>query len=763
MTVNVPETKVKTTRMKKGGTVWLNPKEKKEVLKLMDDRQPKVTVIIPCSNQYVKICEAFNSVFPELGDNDRLIIADQGSTDGTNANSFAADPRITFIRYPRASALEIINFAIVNVVQTKYVMLLSPMSTLPKGAILDVRQAIGTSDNHSLILCKNIGKDAWKTQELHPKFSYTGYIFQKTDAINAGLFDISNEGVAPALFIDKMMRAGYPIDTRVIRVSTSYQKIEKVGFDQGVYEKLVKKLKHTEYSNVDLKPTTFFIMDKQMVQLEFLLNQVRLPDDEIVRFGAVNPTTFLKKFHNAVSKAKHDRIIILRAIQDNVLTYDSVTNLRVQMKSDKILHSGIEDGVTSIGLFKKLYMKPKGNTHDVDTIIKYITKKNKMNPTMANLVIHPRRQKTETTMRGGEQVEERIDPGVDTVRRKRQHQVVWTKGKGKHKKVRKAVQQKQRTTRVGLPSHSMKWNRVQDLPGVPGLPGRKPKVLLISDVRGWAWHYKSQQIQKHLSDEFNIDIVWLLGRGASRIKDRTHDLYVTFGYSYVDYLKSIAPRKKITGITAHRPHSVLSPQMRKAAVVHANSMMLYKELQTMHNIVYYLPNGVDEELFIPHDIPKERDNIVVGHVGKLSVMKGQEEYIKPAIQRAGAVAKFHFNDYTNAVPLNQMPSIYQGMDVFIVASKEDGTPNPALEAAACGIPIISNHIGNMPEFIEDGVNGFLVDKHVNAYVEKINWLRDNRARLVEMGQNARKTVEEGWTWRVQSDHWRRMFKEVLRI
>ena len=67
----------------------------------------------------------------------------------------------------------------------------------------------------------------------------------------------------------------------------------------------------------------------------------------------------------------------------------------------------------------------------------------------------------------------------------------------------------------------------------------------------------------------------------------------------------------------------------------------------------------------------------------------------------------------------------------------------------------------MPEFIKDGYNGFLVDRDVNAYVEKINWFKEHPEKIVEMGMNARKTVEEGWTWKIQVENYRKMFKTLL--
>ena len=83
----------------------------------------------------------------------------------------------------------------------------------------------------------------------------------------------------------------------------------------------------------------------------------------------------------------------------------------------------------------------------------------------------------------------------------------------------------------------------------------------------------------------------------------------------------------------------------------------------------------------------------------------------------------------------------------MVASTVDGTPNPALEAASCGRPIISNKIGNMPEFIENGKNGFLVPRNVEAYENALNWMKQNPIKCERMGMRARQKIEEEWCWK----------------
>jgi glycosyltransferase involved in cell wall biosynthesis len=292
----------------------------------------------------------------------------------------------------------------------------------------------------------------------------------------------------------------------------------------------------------------------------------------------------------------------------------------------------------------------------------------------------------------------------------------------------------------------------------------KPRILFVSDVKGWAWWIKSKYLKHYLSDEFDIDIINILGINPFRqINPTEYDIFFTFGYSYIGYFNYVPKKKKVTGVTAHRRKEAIVPMMKKAGWVHANSKLLKNELERWgFKNVFYLPNGVDENIFYPvTNIPIDENKITVGHVGKKSINKGQQEFIIPAIDQSHVNKFLHFNDYTNSIPHQEMPKIYQKFDVYICASYEDGTPNPALEAAACGRPIISNKIGNMPEFIKDGYNGFLVERNVSQYVEKIRYLSTHPEKMIKMGENARKTILEGWTWETQAENYRNMFREIL--
>ena len=78
---------------------------------------------------------------------------------------------------------------------------------------------------------------------------------------------------------------------------------------------------------------------------------------------------------------------------------------------------------------------------------------------------------------------------------------------------------------------------------------------------------------------------------------------------------------------------------------------------------------------------------------------------------------------------------------------EGGVSISLLEAMSMGKPVIATSVGGIPEVIEDGINGFLVQPDVDSIVEKIVYLLENKDFALIMGMNAHETVKEKFTWK----------------
>lgn len=302
----------------------------------------------------------------------------------------------------------------------------------------------------------------------------------------------------------------------------------------------------------------------------------------------------------------------------------------------------------------------------------------------------------------------------------------------------------------------------------------KKKILLLPDVRNWAWGIKSRYIKKYLDNEFDVDIHYISEKTLNKNND-IYDLYLTYTPVHLSSLRHVDRDRKLTGLTGmpcfdvHFHHKDKKPIdfNNIVAGVHANCLQFRNLVKKSHKKTYYVPNGVDSEFFKKQDFVDNKNVLFVGFVGKNTPIKGLGNIIRPAVAKAGAGSKVklisNINNWKSAKSHISLVDFYKKIDVQIVASTQEGTPNPALEAAACGRPVLSNRVGNMEELIEDGIHGFLVERNVNAYAEKLKYLLQHKDQMREMGNNIREKIVKDWDWSIKAENYRNMFRSVLGI
>jgi glycosyltransferase involved in cell wall biosynthesis len=85
-----------------------------------------------------------------------------------------------------------------------------------------------------------------------------------------------------------------------------------------------------------------------------------------------------------------------------------------------------------------------------------------------------------------------------------------------------------------------------------------------------------------------------------------------------------------------------------------------------------------------------------------------------------------------------MTSVLPGFDLFVFPTRFDYSPYAVIEAMSAGVPVISTRVGAIPEMVEDGVGGFLIEAGSAApLAERVSWAIDNRAQLPAMGERGR--------------------------
>lgn len=92
---------------------------------------------------------------------------------------------------------------------------------------------------------------------------------------------------------------------------------------------------------------------------------------------------------------------------------------------------------------------------------------------------------------------------------------------------------------------------------------------------------------------------------------------------------------------------------------------------------------------------------------------------------------------------DKVEKYYSAMDVFCSLSYREGFGLVVIEAAAMGLPGIVTDVPGQIDTIEPNVDGWLVPaKNVPGVVEAINYCIDNKDEVRQLGNNARKHVEE---------------------
>jgi glycosyltransferase involved in cell wall biosynthesis len=83
---------------------------------------------------------------------------------------------------------------------------------------------------------------------------------------------------------------------------------------------------------------------------------------------------------------------------------------------------------------------------------------------------------------------------------------------------------------------------------------------------------------------------------------------------------------------------------------------------------------------------------------------------------------------------------YQAIDVCVVPARQEGGPKALLEAMASGVPLVTTRVGQAPELVEHGSNGWLVD--VDDVESLADWtIRIRAGEVAHVAEAGRATAE----------------------
>jgi glycosyltransferase involved in cell wall biosynthesis len=307
--------------------------------------------------------------------------------------------------------------------------------------------------------------------------------------------------------------------------------------------------------------------------------------------------------------------------------------------------------------------------------------------------------------------------------------------------------------------------------------GHVPTVLAIVDRPGWATDIKAQNLRRALRGRF--DVLVRSQTDTSEEEIDAADIVLIFYWLQVLNMsvpESVLARRRdrlLMGICSHvelegeRRERGLAALRRLPRAVFVNSRALEREYAPLLNVpVHYTPNGVDTTFFRPASAQqrRRRDELRIGWAGSLgnhgAAHRRFHDVIQPAVAAVPGVRLFTAIREERWRNHDEMLEFYRNLDLYVCASRSEGTPNPCLEAAACGVPVVTTRVGNMPELIEDGVNGLFFDGTLAQLVDRLKLLRDEPSVLGAMSSRIRESIA-AWDWSVQAANYAHLFESVL--
>jgi len=182
------------------------------------------------------------------------------------------------------------------------------------------------------------------------------------------------------------------------------------------------------------------------------------------------------------------------------------------------------------------------------------------------------------------------------------------------------------------------------------------------------------------------------------------------------------------------------------------------------------------------------NEILIGNLGRLVEFKGQDKLInafkfvsekfptaklmiigdgelkvklEALVQASGLNDKVVFTGFRD-----DLQAVYSAFDIYVHTSSEGGGelfPFAVLYAMAAGLPVVSTGVGELPNMVKDGVNGFITRHDEGEISLRIITLLQDFSKAQNMGKEGKKQLKHEFTLEKMGGEILKLYEDVLSI
>ncbi len=347
-------------------------------------------------------------------------------------------------------------------------------------------------------------------------------------------------------------------------------------------------------------------------------------------------------------------------------------------------------------------------------------------------------------------------------------------------------------------------NRVVHVPSGPEFP--LPKRELAEYIPLFAEGIRAFAAEKGLSYDLIHSHYWMSGLAAEALGD-AWNLPIVHMFHTLGEMKNRIARSDEEREGAYRIEGekrVIARADRLIAATQAEQTQLQFLYKTDKGKITVIPPGVDLSHFyhIPDDearqfIGLKPDARIVLFVGRIEPLKGIDTLIQamscmkfrqvmdhvhlaiiggdPAASTEQMSAEMirlqelcdklgmeHMVVFLGKRAQDTLPYYYSAAEVLVMPSHYESFGMVALEAMACGIPVIASQVGGLAYLVKDGETGFHVpDQDPEALCEKLLEILGNPEQRARMGRRAAEYAQ-GYSWTLIADQIVDVYQDLVK-